>query len=181
MTVGNAVMSFQGNLVDMTTLLVKMEDTGDLDLSIIPKIEDSMRIVAEIQSKIADDKTMELKANFLAYHIVRNINLTLEKMRFRFANAKLNHDNPIVAEDSLALVPAIAESFQVAERLVNGELSYADEKMIVGRIQALRNSMYSSSMLITGEEESKRVSSTELEEQGRKLASAIKDIYAKKQ
>jgi hypothetical protein len=181
MTVVNAGMSLQGNLADMTTLLVGMEEAGKVDLAIIPKIDDAMSNVTAVQNRITEDKGMELKANFLAYHIVRNINLTLEKMRSRFVAAKENHDNPIVAEDSLALIPVLAESFQVAESILNGKLTSVDEKKIVSSIMVLRESMSSTSMLMSGEEESKRVSEEGLAEEGKKLAIAVKDLYSEEQ
>lgn len=174
-------MNFQGNLTDMSNLLVKMENEGVVDLAILPKIQELMAFLKTIQNQIISDTKAEAKANFLAYHIVRNINLTLEKMEFRFVHHKENHDNPIVADDSLALVPVIAESFNVAEKIINGELTYADERIIVEHIRNLRECMANRSMLVTSEEESKRVSQSGLQEEGKNLASAIKDIYTKQQ
>ena len=126
-----------------------MENEKAVDLAIIPQIDNSMSLLTKIQNKIVSDQATELKTNFLAYHIVRNINLALEKMRSRFLTAKENHDNSVVAEESLSLIPVLAETFQVAENIVNGQLTPADERMIIERILVLRESMSSSSMLIT--------------------------------
>lgn len=181
MIVGNKDMSFQGNLAEINNLLTKMENEGEIDFAIIPKIENSMKLLTEFQNRIVTHRAADPKTDFLAYHIVRNINLTLEKMKFRFLIAKENRDNPIVAEDSQSLIPIIAESFQVAENIMNGQLTNADEPMIVERIRVLRESMFSSSMLITGDEESKRVSQAELRKEGERLANAVKDLYAEEQ
>jgi hypothetical protein len=170
-------LTFKGNLAEMSTLLWKMEETGEVDLTIVPKIDESMSLLTELQNKIVDNKATELKQDFLAYHIVRNINLTLEKMKSRFLDAKKNHDNPIVAEDSLAMIPVLAESFQVAENIMNGQLTTTDQRMIIERVRVLRDSMFTNSILVSGDEETARVSKTELDAEGKRLATAIQEIY----
>jgi hypothetical protein len=178
---GRGDMTFQGNLAEMSTLLSRMQDTGEVDLAIVPKIEDSMELLTEMQNTIVNSKTTEAKQDFLAYHIIRNINLTMEKMKARFLVAKEMGDNPIVADDSIALVPVLSESFQVAEGIMSGKLTSVDQRLIMERIRVLRDSMYSSSMQITSEEESKRAPTAELEQEGKRLATAVKDLYTQKQ
>lgn len=177
--IGGAAMTFQGNLAAMNTLLWKMEETKEVDLSIIPMIESEMSLLSELQNKIVSDKTQETRANFLAYHIVRNLNLTMEKMKVRFIKAKENHDNPVVALDTISLIPVLAEAYQTVESINAGKT--ISETSVVDKIQLLRNSMSSSKMLISGEEEAKRVSKEDFEEEGKQLADAVKDLYAEKQ
>jgi hypothetical protein len=184
MTVGESVTSFQGNLADMTNLLVKMEDDGKVAPYLEPmlqKIKASRQLLEDFQTEIANARLAEPHTNFLAYHLVRNIGLALEKMNSRFLIAQENHDNPVVAEDSLSLIPVMGESFSIAERIMSGELTHANERMIIERVRILRDSMYSGSMLITSEEEASRVSQSGLEEEGRRLVFAVKDLYSEEQ
>lgn len=165
----------------MAVLLNSMEETGNVDLTIVPKIDETKQLLDSFKTEITNADSIDPQTNFLAYHIVRNIGLALDKMKSRFLAAQENHDNPIVAEDSLSLIPVMGESFQVAERIMGGELTQADAKMIFERVRVLRDSMYSGSMVITSEEETGYVPQSDLREQGRKLSSAIKDIYSQEQ
>lgn len=170
---------FAANIGQIASLLDKMEDEGRIDVSVIPKIEASEVIVKNLENQILSKEDIDVKASFLAFHILRNLSLTLEKMKSRFLKAPESHDNPSVAEDSIPLMPLLAESFDLASSLFVQRLSPKDEDFIIQKIQVLRGAIANSSMLASNLEERRGLSESGLSDEGKLLADAVQDIYTK--
>lgn len=172
---------FSSRLSGISLLLDSMERERKVDLSVVDEIDRATIVLDDYGKKIVSDTSSDVKASFLAYHILRNIRIALQKMKARFATAEENHDNPVVAEVSLALLPLLAESFEVAQCWEAGPLSQDAESSMIEHIRTLRDAMSSASMTMSEEEESEELAKTGLAGEWGLLADAVRDIYIKEQ
>jgi hypothetical protein len=165
----------------MSLLLDKMERERKVDLAVVGEINGATTVLDDYEKKVVSGTASDIKASFLAYHIIRNTRIALQKMKARFMAAEENHDNPIVAEESLSLLPVLAESFNVAQSWQVGTLSEDAENSMIEQIRILRDAMSNASMTMSEEEESEELVKTGLQSEWGLLADAVRDTYTKEQ
>lgn len=164
----------------MTLLCNQMEKTGKVDLSINDNIDRAKSELSGLERFLATTKPgIDVKSAFLGYHIVRNVNLVLTKMKDRFEHSKENADNPLVAQDSLLVLPVLNESLEVAIKYGRMKIAEGEEVLMLNHILRLRDITARLNMVLTPEEDAKTigVSPAVLEEEEQKLSDAVKKRY----
>jgi hypothetical protein len=85
--------------------LVLMQTAGKVDESIDDTFE---QIVTDVsRSEQFWNQAQPSPSNFAVYHAWRNLRLLFNRMRNRFANAELVHDNPLIVDQAREVVPKI--------------------------------------------------------------------------
>lgn len=172
----------------MTALCNKMEEIGKIEPSsldnMVENIDNTAGLLTTIEKLLSTNASgSDVKSAFLGYHIVRNLNLVLAKMKQRYINAKEANDNPVVAEDSLSILPVMSESIEVAMKYAGKKITDGEEEVLLSHINALREITSEVKMKLSSEEESKTISASPeavLEEEQR-LSNAVRQRYAKEE
>jgi len=178
---GILASEFALHLDGIVVSLNRMEKEQKVDLSVVPQIEEAIQLLEDSEREITSGPQEDVGTSFLAYHIIRNVRTALQKMKVRFREAKEKGDNPIVAEDSLAIIPILSESYEMAQRYARGPLSQSEESVVIDRIRILRDAMSSTSMVMSEQEEFEEQARTGLEGEWEVLADAVKSSYVKEQ
>src|SRR3989442_4152707 len=87
--------------------LEEMEKTKVVNPSIIPHLNKLSRSFTSLQEYWRDHQGHNKADAFSLYHASRNAELVLKKMEERFQEAPKKHDNPLVVEDAIAVIPAL--------------------------------------------------------------------------
>ena len=98
-------------LNDMEVCLNKMEDSGEIDMSILEVIDKLREYLAALKSKWLDVSNTDA---FYFYLAIRCTEMILDKMDRRFRNATQLGDNPKVSKDSLAVLIPMRDLFVAA-------------------------------------------------------------------
>lgn len=168
----------------MTVLCKQMEDVGVVDPSILDNIDRAKSTLSTLEKLLSTStSSSDVKSAFLGYHIIRNLNLILDKMKYRFANSKSNNDNPVVAEDSLAILPIMSESAEVAMKYAGKRIGEGEEELMLNHVLKLREITSRVKMMPTIEEEAKTISASPeaLKAEEQKLTDAVKQHYIKEE
>ncbi len=161
-----------------------MEKVGEVDFVILDNIDRAKSTLSALESVLSSNTaSSNVKSAFLGYHIIRNLNLILIRMRDRFVHSKETNDNPIVAEDSLSILPTLTESIDIAMRYGGKNISSGEEELMLNHILKLREITSQKNMTLTLEQEAQTISATEetlkIEEQ--RLSDAVKHRYVKEE
>ena len=160
----------------LASLLSNMEEKGKVDLTIVGKLDSIISTLQDYERKVAGSRG-EIVSSFLAYHILRNVRLVLTKMKDRFLQARPHNDNPTVVDESLSMIPFLAESTDIALRYAGKPLPPKTSDMIIEQVRLLRESASNASMTVSSEEEFKSITEKELKEEARRLVEIIKERY----
>lgn len=167
----------------MTALCNQMEEKKEVDPIIAENIERAKSTLSSLENLLSSSAAGNVKSAFLAYHIIRNTNLILSKMKDRFRHAKENYDNPVVAQDSLMIFPLLSESVEVAMRYGGKHIDAGIQEVMQSHILKLREVTTQVDMALSIEEEAKTISASpeavRAEEQ--KLSDAVKQQYVKEE
>ena len=172
----------------MTALCNKMEETGVIEPisldNMVESIDRASNLLTEVEKDLSNNASgTDVKSAFLSYHIARNLSLVLAKMKDRFVHAKEANDNPVVAEDSLSILPVMSESIDVAMKYAGKKIGEGEEDLMLSHISALQEITSEVKMKLSLEEESKTISASPeavLEEE-RRLSNAVRQRYAKEE
>jgi len=96
----------------ITENLYNMEASGKVDLSILKLLDELRSMIKELKQKWLEDRNTE---SYYFYQGLRNIELMLDKMQDRFEHAPEKHDNPKIAEDSIALFKVVDDLLSITE------------------------------------------------------------------
>lgn len=168
----------------MTALCNKMEETGKVDFTILENIDRAKSTLSALEKVLSTNTAgSSVKSAFLGYHIVRNLDLVLSKMRDRFVHSQETNDNPIVAEDSLEVLPTLSESIEVAMRYGGKKIGSGEEDLMLSHILKLREITSQKNMQLTIEEEEQTISASKeaLKAEEQKLSDAVKRRYIKEE
>lgn len=100
----------QRMLEDIKEHVQRMDDSGDVDLSILDKIKALRANLKESANKWAQYPDNDA---FYYYSAVRTIDLVLDRMEERFSKALENKDNPQIAIDAMTILPFIDNVMQM--------------------------------------------------------------------
>ena len=168
----------------MATLCNKMEETGKVDFAILENIDRAKSSLSSLEGSLSSSTSgSNVKSVFLGYHIVRNLNLILTKMKDRFVHSHENHDNPIVAEDSLLVLPILSESIEIAMKYAGKKIGGGEEELMLNHILKLREITSLKNMALTIDEQAKTISASKeaLWAEEQKLSDAVKRRYVKEE
>lgn len=99
-------------LEDIKDHAQRMEDSGEVDLSILEKIKTLKTKVIEMKDKWVRYDNSD---GFYFYLAVRNVELVLDKMEERFNKASENKDNPQIAVDTMTILPFVDNIIQMTD------------------------------------------------------------------
>jgi len=168
----------------MTALCNKMEETGKVDFGILENIDRAKATLSALQTVLSSNTPdNNVRSAFLGYHIIRNMNMILTKMKDRFVRSQENSDNPIVAEDSLQLLPILSESVEVAMKYGGKGIGSGEEELMLHHILKLHEITSLKNMELSVEEQAKTISASKeaLRAEEQKLSDAVKHRYIKEE
>ena len=128
-------------LIEIERSLTKMEEVGKVDLTILNSLSKLRDLLKGIKSKWLK---VEDPDGFYFYQAARNTELILDQMVFRFKNSQKTDDNPKIAKDSLALLPAIDSILEIAQSCKINEHSINE---VLNRTRDLRNQATSTNLI----------------------------------
>lgn len=108
----------QSEILSFKDSFEKMIETNEVDLNVIP-------IINKLKEEVSKKRELAIKQNLLGhslfpiYHSASICNKVLESISIRLVKAKENKDNPIIAEDTLAIYPSF---FMLATNLDRTDL-----------------------------------------------------------
>jgi len=112
--------------------LYSMETTGKVDLSILKLLDELREFIKQLKQKWLENRNTD---SFYFYQGLRNIELMLDKMQYRFEHSQQNNDNPKIAEDSILLFEVVDNILKVTE---SAEVDQAHVNQILGITRDLR-------------------------------------------
>ena len=128
-------------LKEMDFALNKMEDTGEVDLGFLENISNFRHHINKIKTQWLEYTDND---GFYFYQAARNMELILGKMYVRFENAKKMNDNPVVALDTLALLPQFDKTLSLLER---HDISAESIDKILDQTRILRDTAASKNLI----------------------------------
>jgi len=156
MSTFNALCS---DLVKLDSMLGSMQARGKVDAAVDEILESIISFVTQ-RERFWFNGDPSAKT-FVTYHSWRNLRLIFSKMRNRFADAPLVHDNPLVADQAREVVPKI---LQVLPSLVamEEEPTERETRPLSQRVRELRGLARKANMLPPHSEEFKEIDQTKL-------------------
>ena len=142
-----------GLWTSFTSQLQKMEETKEIDLSIIPIIEELMTDCQDNENWWANNNKERIENNFAPYHAFRNLRLILKMIKEKLETAKERHSNPIEAENTLSILPTMLSLYDFAFSLKDKQIDNNIKTNIYLRSRYLRDLASSYSFLPTLKEE----------------------------
>ncbi len=129
----------------ITDRINKMEDDGAVDEAIVDDLDELKQKLLDVEDRwlSVDDKN-----SFYFYQGIRDVELILERMVERFKAAKIKHDNPQIALDTLAVIPIVNEIIQIAE---HGKADDAAVNQILERTHQLRDKAHETNLIESDE------------------------------
>lgn len=96
----------------ITENLYNMEASGKVDPSILKLLDELRNMIKDLKQKWLENRNTE---SYYFYQGLKNIELMLDKMQDRFEHAPEKHDNPQIAEDSIALFKVVDDLLSITE------------------------------------------------------------------
>ena len=128
-------------LIEIEVPLTKMEETGKIDPAILNSLSKLGGLLNGIKSRWLE---VEDSDGFYFYQAARNTELVLGRMESRFRDSQKAGDNPKIAGDSLALLPAIDGILEITQPYKVGEHSINE---VLDRTRDLRNQAASTNLI----------------------------------
>jgi len=94
-----------GNVARLDEGFAAMQVTGKVDKEIDDTLEQIISFVTRREQFWFQGEPN--RRTFTVYHSWRNLRLVFSKMRNRFANAQLVHDNPVVVDQAREIIPKV--------------------------------------------------------------------------
>jgi len=92
--------------------LHNMELTGKVSLDILEKLDKLREFLNQLKTKWLEDRSSD---SYYFYQGLRNVELMLDRMQYRFEHAPELHDNPKIAADSQILFNVVDGLLKVTE------------------------------------------------------------------
>jgi len=134
-------------LGDIGTRLDGMIEQKKLDMSIVHPLDELIQFSQNREEHWKTYKGLSTKSAFVTYHSWRNIRLILEKIKSRFLEAEIRHENPGVAIDGAKVLGSLVDAYTGVTEIEGRELSKDEQSATLNRITELRNVAYSCNML----------------------------------
>jgi len=133
-------------LGEISQLVDCMESTGEIDLTVVPKLSIVMshaRTNLEFWRTATD---VSKETAFVEYHAWRNIFLVLSVMKDRFEHASAMHENPEVAAEANAVLPSVFVAISLLYEIPPREIGDRERSQILERLRTLRSAALRSNM-----------------------------------
>jgi len=121
--------------------LYNMEATGKVDLSILKLLDKLKEFIKQLKQRWLENRNTD---SFYFYQGLRNIELMLDKMQYRFEHSQTNNDNPKIAEDSILLFKVVDNLLKVTE---SSKLNQQHVNQILSMTRDLRNTAIKQNLL----------------------------------
>jgi hypothetical protein len=148
------------SVVALERSLEKMQAAGKIEKSVEDALETIVTLVAKREQFWFQGKPSP--RTFATYHAWRNLRLIFSKMRTRFANAQLVHDNPLVVDQARETIPRILSAL-ASLIAMERDPSAVETSEVLKRIRELRSSARQVDMIQTSEEELREIDPRKLE------------------
>lgn len=130
--------------VMVETKLAAMESAGKVDETIGSHL-DSLTSYANNKEQFWSNSPPS-QTNFTIYHSWRNLRLIFSKMRVRFSQAPMVHDNPLVVEQARAIFPRILTTMAALVSM-ESDPTQSNPENIMNNVRDLRASARSIQMV----------------------------------
>ncbi len=115
-----------------------MEKSGEVDLSVIPAIENVLRYSGQ-RGREARKSGNSREQSFVMYHAWRNIEIIASNIKTRFENSSKGHDNPQVALDALCIVPELRSLATLMLALDDKKIDLKTRMLVLDQVSMVRD------------------------------------------
>jgi hypothetical protein len=164
-------------LKELSDQLQEMEKVRKVDKTVLKTIDKLLEGCHSTESFWRDNKKESVQNSFMLYHASRNVRIILQKMKQRFLEAEEKHENPVVVEDSIAIIPTLSEVCVTISSLVKQTLTKDLVKMVSEKVQYLRDVALANSLLPTPEEEIQELDEKRLKKRFSEFAGTLQAMY----
>ena len=129
------------SLVEIKNSLDKMEETGKVNMIILDGLNKLRQLLKE---RKLEWLKIQQSDGFYFYQAIRNVELVLDKMEYRFKNSQKANDNPKIAKDSLVLLQPIEKILETTNVFTINEQTI---NRVLKNTQHLRNVASSTNLI----------------------------------
>ena len=129
------------SLVEIKNSLDKMEETGKVNMIILDGLNKLRQLLKE---RKLEWLKIQQSDGFYFYQAIRNVELILDKMEYRFKNSQKANDNPKIAKDSLVLLQPIEKILETTNVFTINEQTI---NRVLKNTQHLRNVASSTNLI----------------------------------
>jgi anaerobic glycerol-3-phosphate dehydrogenase len=126
------------DLVNIIHLSEGMENSGKVNVSVIPLIENVQRFTGQKEREARKSPTSR-EESFVRYHAWRNLGIIASSLKTRFENSSKGHDNPQVAIDALSTLPEFQRLAALMLELENKKIDLKTRMLVLDQVSRLRD------------------------------------------
>lgn len=127
--------------MEIKNSLDKMEETGKVNMIILDGLNKLRQLLKE---RKLEWLKIQQSDGFYFYQAIRNVELVLDKMEYRFKNSQKANDNPKIAKDSLVLLQPIEKILETTNVFTINEQTI---NRVLKNTQHLRNVASSTNLI----------------------------------
>jgi len=168
----------KSNLIEeLSQQLQKMEKVGKVDTSVVNTLDNLVESCHSIENFWRDNDKIPIQNSFMLYHASRNARIILKKMKQRLIEARERHENPIVVEQSLAIIPSLSELCAIVSALTKQVPTKALVDIVSQKVEYLRDVAFINGLLPTPEEEMKELDQKRLKKCFGQFADTLQAMF----
>lgn len=163
--------------------LDEMEQKQVVDASILADFTVLEKRLSEFEAECASSKDRETEDAFLLFHVMRSSRMIVEKVSLRFAEAKSQHENPVVVDLSRMVIPRLSDLYNLVSPILQDKkhiLSLGERNAILRRLKIARDIASATAMLPSVEDEKKGVLKSDLRNRFQGLAESLQSCVDEK-
>jgi len=164
-------------LKELSDRLQKMERAAEVDRTVLNTLDKLIDACYSTESFWRDNKKESVQSSFMLYHASRNARIILQRMKQRFIEAEEKHQNPLVIEESIAIIPPLSELCVTISSLVKQTLTKDLVNMVSEKVQYLREVAFANSLLPTPEEEMQELDEKRLKKRFGEFADTLQAMF----
>jgi hypothetical protein len=147
------------DLVNIIRLSEGMERSGEVDVSVIPLVENVLRFTGQKEREARKSPTSG-EESFVRYHAWRNMGIIASSLKTRFENSSKGHDNPQVAIDALSTLPDFQRLAALVLELENKKIDLKTRLLVLDQVSRLRDTACRSNLIDQSKSELNRATRT---------------------
>ena len=111
--------SYKQEVLTIQNMLEKFVDSGKIEAKNLDLMDNIIRWSEEDQIKVLNNSYLPLHAQRSFFGAIRNMNITLKKMKERLKGASSSHENPTSAELCIEILPSLSNLAPYIDSLMN--------------------------------------------------------------
>ena len=160
-------------LGELSQRLQEMERISKVDMSAVCILDKLIESCSSTERFWRDNDKITIQNSFLLFHASRNARIILKKMKQRLIEAEEKHENPVVVDQSLAIIPSLSELCVAVSVLTKQTPTKNLVETVSKKVEFLRDAAFINGLLPTPEEEIEELDQKRLKTCFGKLADTL--------